>query len=395
MKAEKIYPAIYCIRSATISIMCFFGIALFFLNSTMFDNFVAKGLHLKLNPSLIGGEIANEYFYDGDLVQYTIHKPVWRAKWQRYSEYWQLDMVFKKPLEPQDKVLVYIDIDGDGKGSLAPLSGDFFEGLANPGGSVQFDKAHPWDYCAAVSADGSKVYSAWGAAVSDIQANFLDGRKKLAIRIPLQDKGLQKAYLNKSAFHYIAAPKTFVAQAVDMNAGGSLSKEQMEELIRVAKARAPSFDSDTEPEFTSTDQKISYYQNLSEQNPGDFVALAKLGSAVATKGGESNVAQAVKLVNQAFVYLDKAAALAQDSPQEFDVLMERAHVCAAVPEMVFAKSQIGARDFERCAELCQKENKNLAAYLYAMAAECYNNCDKTDRAKRACAQAQKCMARAD
>ncbi|MBO4546893.1 MAG: hypothetical protein J5700_04865 [Treponema sp.] len=117
----------------------------------------------------------------------------------------------------------------------------------------------------------------------------------------------------------------------------------MEELIKQAKARAPSFASDTEPQFSSTDQKISYYQNLSEQNPDDLVALAKLGSAVATKGGEFNVAQAVKLVNQAFVYLDKAAALAQDTPQEFDVLMERAHVCAAVPEMVFAKSQIGAR----------------------------------------------------
>ncbi|MBO4546894.1 MAG: hypothetical protein J5700_04870, partial [Treponema sp.] len=173
----------------------------------------------------IGGEIANEYFYDGELVQYTIHKPVSEAKWQRYSEYWQLDMVFKKPLSQQDKVLVYMDIDGDGKGSHEPLSGDFAEGLGNPSGDAQFDPAHPWDYCAAVCADEAKVYSAWGADVSDIQANFLDGRKKLAIRIPLQDKGLQKAYLNKSAFHYIAAPKTFVAQTVDMNAGGSLSKE--------------------------------------------------------------------------------------------------------------------------------------------------------------------------
>ena len=389
MKTEKIYPAIFYIRSAIISLMCFFGIALFFFNSKMFDNFVAKGLHLKLNPSLIGGEVAGEYFYDGELVQYTIHKPVWRAKWQRYSEYWQLDMVFKKPLPPQDKIAVYIDIDGDGKGSLAPLSGDF------TGSGVQFDAAHPWDYCAAVCAEGAKVYDAAGAAVSDIQTNFLDGRKKLVIRIPLQDQGLQKAYLNKSAFHYIAAPKTFVAQTVDMNAGDSLSKERMEEIIKEAKARAPSFDSDTEPQFSSTDQKISYYQNLSEQNHDNLVALAKLGSAVATKGGESNVAQAVKLVNQAFVHLDKAAALAQDTSQEFDVLMERAHVCAAVPEMVFAKSESGARDFEKCAELCAKDNKDLAAYLYAMAAECYNNCDKTDRAKRACIQAQKCMARAD
>lgn len=388
-------PVVFYIRSAIISLMCFFGIAMFFFNSTMFDNFVAKGLHLKLNPSLIGGEIANEYFYDEDLVQYTIHKPVSEAKWQRYSEYWQLDMVFKKPLSPQDKVLVYIDIDGDSKGSIEPLDGDFLGDLGLLDGDVQFDPAHPWDYCAAVSADGSKVYGAYGAAVSDIQTNFLDGRKKLVIRIPLQDKGLQKAYLNKSAFHYISAPKTFVAQAVDMNAGGSISKEQMEELIKVAKALAPSFDSDTEPQFSSTDQKISHYKKLCEQKPDDLVSLAKLGSAIATKGGESNVAQAVKLVNQAFVYLDKAAELAQDTPQEFDVLMERAHVCAAVPEMVFAKSQIGARDFERCAELCPKQNKELAAYLYAMAAECYNNCDKTDRAKRACAQAQKCMARAD
>ena len=383
-KSEKFYPFVFYIRSAIISLMCFFGVAMFFFNSSMFDNFVAKGLHLKLTPSLIGGEVANEYFYDGELAQYTIHKPVSEAKWQRYPEYWQLDMTFKKPLSPQDKIFVYIDIDNDGAGSLEPLEGD-----------IHFDAAHPWDFCAVVSADQSKIYDAAGAAVDDIQAIFLDGRKKLVVRIPLQKQDLQRAYLNKSAFHYIAAPKTFVAQAVDMNANGAFTKEEMDEIIKLAKERAPSFDSDSEAQFSSTDQKISHYKKLSEQKPDDLVALAKLGSAVATKGGESNVAQAVKLVNKAFEYLDKAAALAQGTSQEFAVLMERAHVCAAVPEMVFAKSKTGARDFEKCAELCPKENKDLAAYLYAMAAECYNNCDQSDRAKRACAQAQKCMKRAD
>lgn len=384
MKSEKIYPFVFYIRSALICLICFFGIAMFFFNSSMFDNFVAKGLHLKLNPSLIGGDVASEYFYDGDLVQYTVHKPVSEAKWQRFSEYWQLDMVFKKPLSPLSKISIYIDIDNDGSGSLAPLDGD-----------IQFDAAHPWDYCAVIFVDQEKIYDASGAVVDDIQAIFLDGRKKLVIRIPLCDKSLQRTYLNKSAFHYIAALDFFVAQAIDMQGGGSLSKEEMKELISQAKARAPSLESDPAIQFSSTDQKISHYKKLSEQNPDDLVALAKLGSAVATKGGESNVAQAVKLVNQAFVYLDKAASLAQGTSQEFDVLMERAHVCAAVPEMVFAKSETGARDFERCAELCPKENKNLSAYLYAMAAECYNNCDKTDRAKHACFQAQKYMKSAD
>ena len=388
--------AIYCMRAAAVSLICFFGISLTFINGSMFSNFVAKGLRLKLDPAFIGGEVANEYFYDGGLVQYTIHKPVTRAKWQKYSEYWQLDLLYKEPLAPLIRVAIYIDIDNDGEGSLAALDED----------GATFDPAHPWDYCAVLCGDSGKVYDAFGNEVCPLQVSFLDDRKKLVARLPLLDQGLQRACLNKSAFHYIVtselkaqSPKTFVAQSVDMKGGAALSIQSVEEFIQAAKAAANFSLPEPSVSFESADQEIAYYDDLLKAAPDDPMALAKLGSAFAKKGGESNPAQAIKLVNQGYTYLDKAASLAAGRPEEFAVLMERAHVSCAVPEMVFGKSESGAADFTKCAELYKNsldgeispEQKIMLLYLYAMAAECYNRCGDESRAKLSCAQAKKYM----
>lgn len=54
--------------------------------------------------------------------------------------------------------------------------------------------------------------------------------------------------------------------------------------------------------------------------------------------------------------------------------MNRASVSASVPEQVFGKAESGAEDFMRIILLSDAKNpddKNLKAYCYVMAYECY------------------------
>ena len=104
----------------------------------------------------------------------------------------------------------------------------------------------------------------------------------------------------------------------------------------------------------------------------DYVSMAYYGSYLAMKGGESSVMKAVALVNEAYVYLDKACELAYEKDDEIDVLMNRAHVCASVPETIFGKAKTGANDFMRIVLLTEEDV--LKAYCYVMASECYENC---------------------
>ncbi|MBR5933022.1 MAG: hypothetical protein IK002_03445 [Treponema sp.] len=395
-KNGKFYSIIFYVRSVLISATCLLGISMFFINSEMFANFTAKGLNLKLNPSLIGGETAAEYFYEGELVQYTIHKPVYEAKWQKYSEYWQLDLLYKEPLSDLNKIAVYIDIDSDGNGSVNALSSE----------EISFESEHPWDYCVVICGDKGKIYDTDANMVDEVQTAFLENRKKLVVRIPLKDKNLQKAFLYKSSCHYICTcrfenqnVKEFVAQNVSLNATSDFTDGDIESFIKSAKDSIILDFYEDEKTFASTDEKLAYYKNLLEKDSENPLYLAKYGSALATKGGESNAMKAIKLVKEAYTYLDKAAALASGKECEFAVLMERAHVSYSVPEMVFKKSEAGAKDFVKCAELYKNsikgkpdiKDKNMLLYLYIMAAECYNNCNKNTQAKLMCIEAKKYM----
>jgi hypothetical protein len=110
------------------------------------------------------------------------------------------------------------------------------------------------------------------------------------------------------------------------------------------------------------------------QRPDDPVALAYRGSATAQLGGESSsTAEAVRLVNLAYQYLDRAAALAGDD-QVPEVFINRGSVSLAVPESVFRKSRQAAVDFERVAGWYEKRLAGsdgvAAAGLARQLAEC-------------------------
>ena len=132
---------------------------------------------------------------------------------------------------------------------------------------------------------------------------------------------------------------------------------------------------------------LAYYDNKLKANPLDYVSMAYYGSYLAMKGGESSVIKAVALVNEAYVYLDKACELAYEKDGEIEVLMNRAHVCASVPETVFGKAKTGANDFMRIVLLTEEDV--LKAYCYVMASECYENCGMESEAFIALQEAKK------
>ena len=75
--------------------------------------------------------------------------------------------------------------------------------------------------------------------------------------------------------------------------------------------------------------------------------------------------------------------------EAIEVLMNRASVSASVPEMVFKKSEVGANDFIKVANL--SNNKILKAYCYAMACECYKKCKKESNSFIALQEAKKAL----
>ncbi len=153
-------------------------------------------------------------------------------------------------------------------------------------------------------------------------------------------------------------------------------------------------------EIENTNFDEQYFKNQLKENPNDPVALAYYGSCVAIRGGKANVAQAVKLVNEAFTYLDRAVEFSEGHEKEIEILMNRASVAKAVPNGVFAKAETGAKDFAKAASLqktkAEKSNEKndylFAAYLYVSSSECYNISGKETEATLMLNEAEKMMA---
>src|SRR5574344_2539115 len=172
----------YYLRAFLVLLLSVFGISLFFYSSSFFSTLLAQSLHLHVAPSFIGGEIAQDFFDDAgddsgsgilvypsnatfkegslDLVRYTVHKPVSDAKWQAYTEYWQIDLEYKSGPASVRTIMIYIDADGDRSGSTETLY-DCSMNNGIPGAeNCMFDSAHPWDYAIQICDGEGKVYAA-------------------------------------------------------------------------------------------------------------------------------------------------------------------------------------------------------------------------------------------
>ena len=452
----------YNFKFAKIALCCLFGISIFFVFSSNLSDLL--GNYLKVHPSYTGGEIAGDFmdasgddygaggdytlcypsnkaFENGsfDIIRYTVHQPVINARWQQSSEYWELDVEYKGGNAAVRNTMIYIDLDNLEEGST--------ETLFDSAEKITFPSEHKWDFAVMICGGEGKVFDSNGEWLCNAEMYILNNESQLKIRIPLQNKKIQKVLGAKKTYHFVLTggysqfdrgkimpvekraalsrgglenPKFYdslipnvydvlgendclgtwdketfekamlVPVEVSMQiVAKNQNKEEIEVLMeKITKAYSETITAGNSA-FENNDDALAYYEKKLKENPEDYVSMAYYGSSLAIKGGESSVVKAVALVNEAYTYLDKAAELAFDKEGEIEVLMNRGSVSAAVPQQVFGKSESGAQDFMRI--ICLTDNQVLKAYCYVMAYKCYKNCDKETQALLALQEAEKLL----
>ena len=391
MKFEKAKKFFYDLKVAWTALVCILGVPMFFVFSEVPANFIGSFLHV--DPTYTGGLVAEEIVDPignagerGGLVRYTVHQPVTGARWQKSAEYWQVVFDFNgAPAKKQETV--YIAADNMARGE------------------------QNWNFALKIEGGQGQVYDSKGALICAAEVYPLNGGEQVKARIPLQDKRLQPLLASKKTWHSIdlggANPGlelTKDADTVPVEASMVAKKkdkgkdaedeafiERVKKMYDAAfnnNGASDSSDDGADP-MVAINAALEEYGKKIEQNPNDYISLANYGSWLAKKGGESSALKAMKLVKDAYVYLDKAAELCEGQEGEIEVLMNRASVSASVPEMVFKKSEVGANDFTKAASLT--DNKVLKAYCHVMAYECYKKCNKESKAFLALQEAKKAL----
>ena len=361
----------YSWKMLTTVFTCFFGISLFFICSSVPQNFIAHFLHV--DPTYTGGLVSSDFINSSEkssLLRYTVHQPVTNARWQQAAEYWQLDLEFKSDAGDFQNINIFIDADN---------IGDFNEG-AEAGG----------DFELRINDGQGKLYDGSGNLICNTEYYKLNDGRIIKIRIPIEDRRVQKLLAAKKTRHFIYQDSCYplVIEASMKSHKKTKSEEQKDKAyINYVKGLYAENQSAQSVQNKTTDENLDFYKEKISSDPEDFVSLAYYGSWLAVKGGESSVMKAVALVNEAYTYLDKAAQMAIGQEGEIDVLMNRASVSASVPEQVFGKAAAGAEDFIRIVSLT--ENEILKAYCYVMAYECYQKCGKETQSILALQEAQK------
>ena len=388
MKFEKAKKFFYGLKVAKTALVCVLGVPMFFVFSEVPANFI--GSYLRVDPSYTGGLVAEEIVDPignagerGGLVRYTVHQPVTGARWQKSAEYWQVVFDFNgAPAKKQETVYIAAD-------NMA-------------------ESARSWNFALKIYGSQGKVYDSKGALICAAEVYPLNGGEQVKARIPLQDKRLQALLGAKKTWHSIelgdeagnaggraapvearmAAQKKKNGQADDDEAFVERVKKIYEAAANNSGVSDSSATDDGDP-MAAINAALQKYEQKIKENPNDYISLANYGSWLAKKGGESSALKAMKLVKDAYVYLDKAAKLCAGKEGEIEVLMNRASVSASVPEMVFKKSEVGANDFTKAASL--SDNKVLKAYCHVMAYECYKKCNKESKAFLALQEAKKAL----
>lgn len=388
MKIESVKKFFYGLKVARTALVCVLGVPMFFVFSEVPANFI--GGFLRVDPSYTGGLVAEELVDPignagerGGLVRYTVHQPVTGARWQKSAEYWQVVFDFNGA-PAKNKETVYIAADN------------------------MAESARPWNFALKIDDGQGKVYDNKGALICAAEVYPLNGGEQVKARIPLQDKRLQALLGSKKTWHSIelgdeagnaggrafpvearmAAQKKKNGQADDDEAFVERVKKIYEGAANNSGVSDSSATDDGDP-MAAINAALKKYEQKIKENPNDYISLANYGSWLAKKGGESSALKAMKLVKDAYVYLDKAAELCAGKEGEIEVLMNRASVSASVPEMVFKKSEVGANDFTKAASLT--DNKVLKAYCHVMAYECYKKCNKESKAFLALQEAKKAL----
>ena len=345
----------YKILSAAFT--CFLGIAIFFIFSSNLSDLLGNYLHV--HPGYTGGEIVADIITpveNSNLVRYKVHQPVTNAKWQQNAEYWQLVLDFKSGDAFSQNLKIQI-------------------ALREPS-----EKSDAYDFEIRVVDGQCKVYDIDGIFICDTEYYSLNDDCQLKLRVPLQNKNLQRVLGVKKTWHTIIDGETKATIEVNM-AHRKKSRKDKEEINSYVKhikelyyQNVSDEDGGDAPDLENVSDCLTYYGEKLKTNPDDYLSLSYYGTSLAIKGGQSNVIKAVALVNEGFTYLDKAAELSEGKPGEIEVLMNRASVCVSVPEQVFIKSESGAENFLKIVSLT--DDTLFKAYCYVMAYECYERCGK-------------------
>lgn len=360
----------YKFKVLSVAFSCFIGITLFFVFSDIMTNFL--GSFLRVDPSYTGGEVCGEFIgdkisadFNPDLMHYTVHQPVTNARWQQSAEYWQLALEYKNAEAASEDFKIYIGLDNQ-------KSNDAL-----------------WNFVVQLREGEGNVFDRDGSFITAVEYYLLNDGTQIKFRIPLSDKRLQKVLGAKKTYHYIVTDEfsqEMTALEVTMTPRKKDKKAEAEtkvfvkhvkEVYNQSRSAGDSTEaaaSDNKPDANDIEACLSYYGQKIKDNPDDYANLSNYGAYLAMRGGRSSIMKATALVKESYTYLDKACALAFEKEGEIDVLLNRASVSASVPEQVFGKAESGAEDFMRIILLSDAKNpddKNLKAYCYVMAYECY------------------------
>lgn len=477
---------IYKFRILLAALTCLFGVTIFFINSETLCNMIVKVLHLRVDPKFVGGEIAADFFDDSeddsgsgiliypssadftegslDLVRYTVHEPVYDAKWQQNADYWQIDLQFRSGPAHVRNVMIYIGLKEEENPKIEKLISST-ETLYESAENIVFSKEIPWNFAVCFCGNQGKVYDAKGNFIVDTENCFENDDKTVKIRIPLKNKKLQKVYTAVETYHYVlvGAYSQYdcgafmpIEEYRSNSRGGTVNPVDFNPLIPkvydilgdnqqlatwnkdnrtkaivnpvTADMKAVSNHNDEEDSifisevlnqfaefekmsgngdngyfgFATLEEAFYHFEKEMNANPESAIPMAYYGSCLAMKGGQSNVVQAVALVNKSFEYMDKAVDLCKNDEELVEVLMNRASVCRSVPESVFSKAQTGAEDYTRLAAIQKnrmKENgllddvheKYRLAYLYISGSQCYRTAGKETESKILLQEAKKTL----
>jgi hypothetical protein len=221
----KIIPAVFCLALAL------FGVPVFFIQSGFLSRVLVSATGLRVDPAFTGGEAAariyddlgddtgdgsltypsDRVFVPGslDIVRYTVYEPVYYAQWVEPREYWHLELHFADGEAAPRTVMIYIDMDGDGRGRLNTLDVSAEE--------IEFDPLHPWDWAlrlahgegtlfipAAARRDGQRFPPGeQGRDFETIPVRVFNNGKISKIRIPLERRETHIAYTSEKTWHYV------------------------------------------------------------------------------------------------------------------------------------------------------------------------------------------------
>ncbi len=266
----------YNLKILRIAFVCFFGISLFFIFSSVPQKFIGK--FLSVDPSYTGGFVCvdfiddfgddkgaggaqeicyplNKKFEKGslDLLRYTVHQLVINARWQQSAEYWQLSLEYKSGPSIVRNIMIYIDADNIAGGSTDPL----FDLAEN----VSFDENHPWNFAVWICGGEGKLYDSTGAFICNTEYYCLNNETKINIRIPLCDKRVQKILGAKKTYHYV-----LTGAYSQFDRGGFMRVEKKTALSHGGMKDSKNYNSLVPPVYDITGENKS----LGSWNPDTF-----------------------------------------------------------------------------------------------------------------------------